>query len=45
MRAAGTLLPTLLPAELSASNSVGMTRFAMMGDQSLRKAQERLWGE
>jgi hypothetical protein len=28
-----------LPAELSASNEVGTTRFAMMGDQSLRKAR------
>ena len=28
-----------LPAELSASSEVGATRFAMMGDQSLRKAR------
>jgi len=28
-----------LPAGLSASSEVGTTRFAMMGDQSLRKAR------
>ena len=31
-----------LPAELSASDGVGMTRLAMMGDQSLRKARSEM---
>ena len=39
-RAAGVKLPE----ELSASGAVGVTRGAMVGDQSLRKAREG-WGD
>lgn len=40
MRTAGMKLPE----ELSASFGVGATRFAMMGDRSLGKAQEEVSG-
>jgi hypothetical protein len=50
MESANTAAPIDTSGKREAAGEVigvercGATRFAMMSDQSLRKAQERLWG-